>query len=292
MNNRFTIVFLSAALPFTCIAQATTEIKDIRLYEHHSSGLSDGLPYGYGANGSQSGYDFVSHDYYNSFNPATMGSWTSVEIANLDMVENDGGYVGPFGFTSATSTIWSGAIKGNDLTVYAEAPTSFDYDLAADVAYIKEAFPAITSKTIESVATGKVYLGKIRETEMYVAIKITDVKNVPADAVPGVSAFDVYFDFDYKYGTFAPTSIGDIYRSEGMLDISPNPSKSTFTITDLPEGLNKNNTSLSIFDMTGREVHKEMIQGQHIQHQLQPGNYIVQVSDGEHIYRNKMVVAE
>jgi len=274
------------------MAQATTEIKDIRLYEHHSSGINDGLPFGYGANGSQSGYDFIAHDYYNSFNPSTMGAWGTSEIANLDMVENAGGYAAPFGFTSGTSTIWGGEIKGNDLTVYAEAPASFDYDLADDVAYIRAAFPAATSKTIDSVVAGKVYLGRIRDTEMYVAIKVTEVQNVPADAMPGVSLFDVYFDFDYKYGTFAATSTNDIFKSKPIFNISPNPSKATFTITGLPEDIDKNSLLLRIFDMTGRIVYEERMRGQYIRHQLQPGNYIVQLSDSKTVYRSRILVVE
>ncbi|MBX9448844.1 MAG: T9SS type A sorting domain-containing protein [Taibaiella sp.] len=293
MNKKITWAFLSATLPFACLAQATTEITDIRFYEHHSSSINDGLPYGYGANGSQSGYDFVAHDYYESFNPATMGAWSAAEVANIDMVENNGGYLGPFGFTSETSNVWAGGtIKANDLTVYAEAPASFDYDLATDVAYIKEAFPTATSKTIEDVAVNKIYLGKIRGTEMYVAMKITAVQNVPDDAIPGVSQFDVYFDFDYKYGTFAPTSISDIYKSKLSLSIAPNPSKGSFTIANLPEGMNKNSATLSILDITGRIIHEERFQGQSVQHQLQPGQYLVQLADGKAIYRNRLVVVE
>lgn len=296
--HKFTLVLLSTLTPFICMAQKTTEKKNIRLYEHHSSDMNQGQPFGNGADGSKSGYDFVKHTYYNSFNPSTMGKWSATELANIDMVEHNGPFGGssfatPFGFTSATSTIWNGDIKGNDITVYAEAPATFKYDSATDVSYIKKAFPASTAKAITAVAANKVYLAKIRNTELYVAIKVTNVKNGSPNLNPGVDIASVYFDFDYKYGTYvAGTSVDNVGDAAKTFSIVPNPSKGNFEIAAIPQELQVNKATISIMDMTGRTIYSQPATSARVNQTFQAGNYIILLSDGSSTYRSRLVVVD
>lgn len=202
-------------------AQSLNTVTAQRLIEHHSSSVNNGAPFGSGANGSKSGYDFVTRNYYNSFNPTTFGPFTNGEEANIDMVEHNSrfGNNGKFGFTSAISSIWNGDIKGNNQTVWMEAPASFNYNAANNVSQIVAAFNASTAtKSIAEVKENQVYLGRIRNTNLYVAMRTYNINN----AVPNVSVQDVSFDFDYKYATHNPTGIEDI-ASESVLSISPNP---------------------------------------------------------------------
>ncbi|RYE20221.1 MAG: T9SS type A sorting domain-containing protein [Sphingobacteriales bacterium] len=289
--HKFTFALLVLSLPLISIAQPTAEIKNIRIYEHHSSSINQNLPYGYGANGSTSGYDFVNNVYYGSFNPTTMGSWTTEEQANIDMVEHNGCYNDPFGLTSATSSIWAGDIKGNDITVYAEAPAGFVYDSANDASYIKDAIPASTSKEIAEVVANKVYLAKIRNMELYVAIKVTNVKNISPNTSPGVDPDDVYFDFDYKYGYYFPTGVQNVAKNEDAFSIYPNPAKGNFQVKDLPQQLNKNIATVRIVDMTGKTVYAQSLSSI-INCPTQAGNYFVLVSDGNHTEKGKLVIAE
>ena len=289
--QKFTLL-LATLLPFACLAQPTAEKTNIRIYEHHSSSINQNMPYGYGANGSQSGYDFVNSDYYDSFNPSTMGGWTAAEQANIDMVEHNGGFNTPFGFTSATSSIWGGSIKGNDITVYAEAPASFEYDSASNVSYIKDAMPASTSKEIAEVVANKVYLAKIRNLDLYVAIKITNVKNVSPNTSPGMDPDDVYFDFDYKYGYYFPTDVKSISKTENTFNIAPNPSNGSFRIAYMPKDLRMNNATVRIMDMAGRIVYAQPASTINITTNLPAGNYIVSLTDGNSSYKSRLAIIE
>lgn len=289
--HKFTFL-LACFLPLACFAQPTAEKTNIRIYEHHSSSINQGLPYGYGANGSQSGYDFVNNDYYGSFNPATMGSWTAAEQANIDMVEHNGGYNQPFGFTSATSSIWAGDIKGNNITVYAEAPAGFEYDSASNASYIKDAMPSNASKEIAEVVANKVYLAKIRNLDLYVAIKVTNVKNISPNTSPGVDPDDVYFDFDYKYGYYFPTDVKSVSKTENIFSIAPNPSNGSFRIAEMPEGLQMNNATVHIIDMTGRTVYAQPASIMNINTNLPSGNYMVHLTDGNSSYKSKLLITE
>jgi hypothetical protein len=292
MMRKFTYALLAALSPVVCLAQPTTEKKSIRLYEHHSSSINQNLPYGYGANGSTSGYDFVNNDYYDSFNPSTMGGWTAAEQANIDMVEHNGGFNAPFGFTSATSSIWAGSIMGNDITVYAEAPAGFIYDSASNASYIKDAMPASASKEIPEVVANKVYLAKIRNLDLYVAIKVTNVKNVSPSTRPGMDADDVYFDFDYKYGYYFPTDVKSISKTESTFNIAPNPSNGSFRIAEMPKGLQMNNATVRIMDMTGRTVYAQPASTMNINTNLPAGNYIVLLTDENSRYKSRLVIVE
>ncbi len=142
-------------------AQSLTAVTGLKLFEHHSSSINNGAPFGSGANGSKSGYDFVTRNYFNSFNPSNFGAYTNGEEANIDMVEHNGrfGNNGKFGFTSGVSTIWNGDIKGNNLTVWMEAPASFNYNTVNNVSQVVAAFnPATATKSIAEVKENQVYL--------------------------------------------------------------------------------------------------------------------------------------
>ena len=175
-------------------AQSLTEITGVRIYEHHSPTIAGST----GANGDQSGYDFVNHDYYASF--YNWAGYTNGEEANIDLVEHNGPTTlgGAFGFTSGVSTIWGGDIQGNGLTKFMVAPTTFDYYTITDVAEIANAFDStLASINVEHVAENQIYLARIRNTSMYVAMNVHTI-NVQSSSTTWIT--DNYFDFDYKYG--------------------------------------------------------------------------------------------
>lgn len=101
-------------------AQEVTEVKGLRLYEHHSSDVTM-MPFGSGAESSKSGYDFVDRKYYVSFGKVTMSSYQNGAEKNLDMVEHEElfgtqGVSKYLGFTAGESSIWGVSIKGNAQT--------------------------------------------------------------------------------------------------------------------------------------------------------------------------------
>ena len=209
-------------------AQSLTAVTNLRLYEHHSSTINNGAPFGSNANGSKSAYDFVNRVYFNSFNAATFGAYTNGEEANIDMVEHNSkfGNNGKFGITSGVSSIWNGDIKGNNTTVWMEAPASFNYNNVNNVSQIVAAFnPSVASKSIAEIKENAVYLARIRNTNLYVAMRTYNVHNVSGSA----ATQDVYFDFDYKYATYAPTGIED-QALASALTISPNPATENITL--------------------------------------------------------------
>lgn len=292
--KKITLALLTALTPVLCMAQSLTEKKGIRLYEHHSSSMNMGAPFGNNADGSKSGYDFVKHAYHGSFDPSTFGAWNATEVANIDMVEHNGpfGNGGGFGFTSATSTIWSGSIKGNALTTFVKAPAGFGYDTVKDVAVIKKAHPATGGGNAAATAVaGDVYISKIRGTNMYVALKITSVHQIPSGYKTGDTA-SVYFDFDYKYGTYVATGVETVATIQPKLSIAPNPCRGSFEITGMPETLQLNNATVSIADASGKIVYTQAASVKKINHRLAAGLYIVVVSDGKETYQDKLVVTE
>lgn len=209
-------------------AQSLTAVNNLRLYEHHSSTINNGAPFGSNANGSKSGYDFVNRAYFGSFNAATFGAYTNGEQANIDMVEHNSrfGNNGKFGITSGVSSIWNGDIKGNNTTVWMEAPASFNYNNANNVSQIVTAFnPATASKSIAEIKENTVYLARIRNTNLYVAMRAYNVHNVTGSA----AIQDVYFDFDYKYATYVPTGLEDKTLASA-LTLSPNPATDHITL--------------------------------------------------------------
>jgi len=219
-------------------AQLLTAVTGLTLFEHHSSSINNNSPFGSDANPSQSGYDFVNRTYYNSFNPTTFGAYTAGEEVNIDMVEHNGTYgnQGNFGFTSAVSTIWGGDIKGNNTTLWMEAPATFNYQTVTAVSDIVAAFNTTTAtKSIAEAKEGKVYLAKIRNTNLYVAMRCYNIRNA---ATPG-GIKDVAFDFDYKYGTFVPTAVEGV-QAESLLSVYPNPVANDFHVK------NKSNRDINI----------------------------------------------
>ncbi|HEY1031798.1 MAG TPA: T9SS type A sorting domain-containing protein [Flavipsychrobacter sp.] len=288
--NRLKFTLLITLAPLATFAQAVTEKKGIRIYEHHSSSINGGKPFGVGANGAMCGYDFVKHQHHGSFNPANMGKWSAAEVENIDMVEHGGpfGSNTPFGFTSATSTIWAGDIMGNGKTTFAKAPASFNYATATDVETIKNAHPLVGPNTVNGLTVGDVYISRVRGTNMYAAIKITAVKNLPSNYKSGDTA-SMYFDFDYKYGTAKATGIDDVDAAQSFT-IHPNPAQGAFSIAHLPAGMNTAKAMVYITDVTGKTVHTQKADGKQVQHQLQAGLYMVMVTDGNMTTRQKLVI--
>ena len=235
-------------------AQPLSSVTGLKLYEHHSSTINGGAPFGSSANGSQSGYDFVNRVYYNSFNPQTFGAYAAGEEANIDMVEHNGGFGngGPFGFTAGVSTIWGGDIKGNGKTKWMEAPASFNYTTANNVTAIKSVYDStVAALSIATVTANKVYLARIRNSQLYVAMRVTEVKN--ATGTGGVQ--DVYFTFEYKYGIYvAPTGIDDPELKAGIT-LFPNPVRSLLTLSSK---LNEP-VSVTVVTLYGRQLQSLML---------------------------------
>lgn len=177
-------------------AQSLTHITGKRLYEHHSSGAPnpDYL--------SQSGYDFVNNTYYPS--QSFTITYNASHRANIDIIEYGGAFSSPqnFGFTSDsfTASTW---IRANGTTRWVLAPSSFNYNTVSDVAQIRSVYNSLTPGYISnSVSANQVYLGRIRNTNKYVALKVTNVVNIFPNP-PSVLIPNQYFDFEYKFGTFS-----------------------------------------------------------------------------------------
>lgn len=206
-------------------AQPLSTVTGLRLYEHHSSSMNNGAAFGSGANGAQSGYDFVNKTYYNSFDSATFGAYSGGQEANIDMVEHNGGFGNgsDFGFTSGVSSIWGGDIKGNGTTRWIEAPASFNYATVNNVSAVIAAFDSTAATpSVAAVGENKIYLARIRNSDLYVAMRCYNVHN--ASSPGGVQ--DVYFDFEYKYGTYAaPTGITETSSADKGLTLYPNPAR-------------------------------------------------------------------
>lgn len=222
MERTNILLLIMTFLGFNTYSQSLTEVTGIRFYEHHSSTINDDAPFGWGANGSQSGYDFVNNEYYHSFNLDNFANYLNGEEANIDMVEHNGpfGNGSDFGFTSGVSTIWGGDISGNGTTMWVTAPSTMNYTTVSDASELEEAYNAgAPSVAVNAVAENGVYIGKIRNSDLYVIMRCYDVNNVYVDT--GLPQ-DAYFDFDYKYATVSSTSIQELNQVD--LTVSPNPS--------------------------------------------------------------------
>ncbi|GGH69838.1 T9SS type A sorting domain-containing protein [Phaeocystidibacter marisrubri] len=206
-------------------AQVLTEIVGKRLYEHHSPGARNANG---GPSGEKSGYDFVAHDFVSSFNPANFGRYTNGEEQNIDMVEHNGPASGTgkaFGITSGTSSIWAGDIRGNSTTSWVVASSSFDYTNATSATELRDEYNAgVPDSSIESMTEGAVYIARIRNTGMFVAMKCYNVTN-------GNMGSDIYFDFDYKYGTVSTVSL-DEENVEDHITMYPMPASDVLTIAN------------------------------------------------------------
>ncbi len=255
---KFLLGAIACASSVTAMAQPLTTAPSVRLWEHHSSAINDDKVFGAGANGSMSGYDFMNHTYFDSFDSTTFDEHPPAVQANIDMVEHNGkfGNAGDFGFTSGTSSIWGGDIKGNNLTKYFLAPAGFNYDTITNVVTIRNAYDSTMATTaVATAVAGDVYLVRVRNTNMYLAMKITDAKNLPANHAPGDTA-NVYFDFVYKYGTYqAPNNVGTVGITAPDVNIYPVPNNGAFTISG-KMNCNCNSASIAVLDLSGKVVHK------------------------------------
>ncbi|UTW64007.1 T9SS type A sorting domain-containing protein [bacterium SCSIO 12741] len=208
-------------------AQQLTEVTGKRLYDHHSDDVLN--PDG-SVSGHQSGYDFVKHDYFDSFDPINR-KYQNGEEKNLDMVEHNGPSVPPgldFGVTAGASTMWNGDITGNGLTKWVKASAGFNYATITDMGDIESEYNAGTpSLSIETIEEGAIYVAKIRDMDMYVAMKCYAVVN------PSFFGNNAHFDFDYKYGSRISTNVAILEtESTPTLSIFPNPASNELTISN------------------------------------------------------------
>lgn len=240
------ILFIAST---TLSAQVLTEKTGLRFYEHHSSDMT-GKDIGTDANGSKSGYDFVSGNYYNSFNESTFGPYTNGENQNIDMVEHNGPFgtgngAAYLGFTSGVSTIWNGDIKGNGTTKWMKAPANFDYTAADDVKDLSGVYnDAMASQNVNAVKKDEVYIGRIRGGNQYVVIKCTATK-LPASSQ---GKDNIYFDFSYKTGTLT-TGLNEADNIPFTLFPNPATNVLAFTLNN-PVAI----ASVKIIDAKGAEV--------------------------------------
>lgn len=233
-------------------AQAIAEVKGITFYEHHSTDMT-GQSFGTSANGTKSGYDFVKREYATSFDPATMDAWQNGEEQNIDMVE----HAGPFGtngasmylgFTSGVSSIWSGPIKGNGTTKWHIVVGGVNiYDSLRNYTDLKARYnPATGAQAIAEVKPDEVYIGKIRNTGLYVMIRCTSVK------IPSSPNGDqnVAFLFDYKFGS--ETGVTGIKETTpSSFQVYPNPTQNNLFIQSEKPLIE---TNIIVTDITGRQI--------------------------------------
>ncbi len=269
-----TVTFIiSIVCFFSSNAQSLSEIKNKRVFEHHSSLINNNNDFGENANGIQSGYDFINHTYYFSYNKITFGPYTNGEELNLDLVEHNGpfGNGGNFGFTSGTSSIWDGDIKGNNITLWIKAPASFDYNSATTLSDLKLVFESgVSSNSIETVDTFT-YIGKIRGGVMYVALKCFQVNNT--NVVVGKQ--NVFFDFDYKYGV-STVGVSEANLNKRVL-VYPNPAYNFITIMDGEKSLLAGFTIINSLGISMAHLTRCLALNYDVS-QLAPGVYFI-VSD-------------
>lgn len=241
-----------ACLIYTTTIQSQTvkEVKGLRFYEHHSSDMT-GVPFGNGANGSKSGYNFVNNQYIWSFDRNTLGAYADGEENNIDMVEHNG----PFGtngasfylgFTSGFSTIWGGSIKGNSTTKWHKLDNGLAiYNAATANTDISSKYNSTKATlAIAEVKTDEVYIGRIRQTNLYVILKCTKVQ-LPI-GLPNGGNDNVYFEFDYKYTSNA-NAVPEV--KENAYSLYPNPANNSIIVTG-----NTAITQISVTDITGKEI--------------------------------------
>lgn len=288
MKLNFT-AFIILAFSQGAISQALTEKTGLRFYEHHSSDMTN-MPFGNGANGAQSGYDFVQGRYYYSYDSATMDRYQNGEEANLDMVEHNGvfgtgGNSRFVGFTSGVSTIWGGDIKGNGTTKWLKPHVSFSYQNADDMTDLSAVWNENNADVaVSEVKNNDIYIGKIRGGNQYVVIRCYNVQELTA--APGQNG-NMYFDFDYKYvGT--PTGIAE--ASNDVLAVYPNPANNELNIT---LGAGRQAQAVKIFSIVGEEVLSVNNTGNQVDlSMLTPGMYILNVTTTNGEVLQKRIIRE
>jgi hypothetical protein len=231
-----TILLLLSTSTLTVLSQPLTLVTGQVLYEHHSSSLSNSF-YGYYNNNGQSGYDFV--------NGINVPSGVSAQAADRDMVEHNGcfGYNGSswgwkFGFTSATTNIGNWGYQGNNLTKF-YLNSNVTFTALNTVADLVAAYNSAQAKKMDTaVATGNIYIAKVRGTDMYLAMRITTVSNLTSAQVTAIHnqqnvTADVFFEFEYKYGTVSTVGINNQSASgtKNAINAYPNPASSLLSIS-------------------------------------------------------------
>lgn len=270
-------------------AQIIGEVKGITFYEHHSTDMT-GASFGTSANGSKSGYDFVKRAYANSFDPATMDAWQNGEELNIDMVE----HAGPFGtagasmylgFTSGVSSIWGGPIKGNGTTKWHKVAGGVSvYDGLKNYTDLKSYYnPTLATQAIAEVKKDEVYIGKIRNTDLYVMFRCTSVK-IPASPSGDQNAV---FLFDYKLGSESGVT-GIKETTLYSLTVYPNPTQGSVFIQSEKSLVAAN---LIVTDITGKQIQIPSaniitnISGIELDTRFLPsGLYTIVLQDNEHAH--------
>ncbi len=187
-----------------CEAQSLITVLNKKVYEHHSSSITS-MPYGYGNVNSLSAYDFVNHSFVSASSTA--------QNPNKDIVEHNGPYGngGNFGLTSAVSNIGGFNYTGNGTTKFQLSTLTFSN--VNNVSQIVSAYNStLATTTINNLQVGQVYISKIRNTNQYVIMLITQVNNLTAAQINMLinnQQFnaDVFFQFDYKYGTLSTNTV-------------------------------------------------------------------------------------
>lgn len=276
-------------------AQEVTEVKGLRLYEHHSSDVTM-MPFGGGAEGSKSGYDFVNRRYYGSFDEATGNSYANGEEKNIDMVEHAGmfgtrGASKYLGFTAGVSSIWGGSIKGNGLTKWHKvAAGETAYGGATTQANLIALYDGSKATLdIAKVQKNEVYVGRIRNSGLYVLIKCTGERQ-PFGSPDGSTNDNNYFDFDYKYTGTGPTGIEE-KDAKQKVTVYPNPASDYMIINAGTEGFSE--TTVAVVDAMGKEVYKGTISGDKVNIQtadLKQGLYYVVLTNLEGTLQTKHTI--
>lgn len=227
---------------FSCYAQTLVEKQGIRIYSRSSYG---------GQFQSQTAYDLMNHRY--------LESSAEKETINKDMVEYGDIFSnsGKFGWTSDTA-IEGGYLRGNDQTLFMELNT-FDY-ANADYTSIQTAFNSdMAVKTVDNPQVNDIYLVRLRESENYAAIKITE-RNYYYPPNGNPQNVNIYFGFDYKHGVInntPPTGDNKIITTNedatyiftltdfSFIDADPGNKLNSIIITDL--NLSKGSLKLGSF---------------------------------------------
>ncbi|MFT6442380.1 MAG: hypothetical protein ACJASQ_001275 [Crocinitomicaceae bacterium] len=264
--KKFTILSILIFTSSFGFAQVLTEVSNISIFEHHFSGCTPCEPAGFG---DSSAYDFVTHQHINGVLPIPYD-------INRDMVEHNGDSQGPapFGFTSDSSSVAGGVFGGNGTTKY-HLVSGFDYVNATEWSVVNAYNSSIASTDVEVVQIGEIYLGKIRNLDYYVVIRITDYQSIT----------DNDFVFDYKY-TDNPVSTNSIDENDAItsLAVYPNPAGNAINIQ-----LDKtyNDITISIVNLFGSQVFSEQFNDRDLINlnleKLSNGVYIIlSETDGKH----------
>ncbi len=277
-------------------AQTLTLVTGKRLYDHHSSTLS-GSYYGYYNVNSQSGYDFVNH--------VNVPSGSAALASDRDMVEHNGPFGNTattssfgFGFTDSVSNIGSFNYAGNNLTRF-YLNSSVSFTALNTVSDLVNAYNPAQARALDAqVVAGNVYIINVRNTNLYAAMLIKNVSNLSQSQLVALInqqpvTADVYFEFDYKYGTLVATGID---RSQGeplssSFNCYPNPVSHELFISG--GSSLKNYRVLSITGAVAAEGSTPALAGQFIDvSRFDKGIYFLELWDDEGEFQRARFVKE